>query len=371
MKAKKFIAKCDTFFSTDIWKYMILESIITQIGPQVFLQGYTTEEYNYDFDVQVVYEFNHLLCCFVWIKCYAILRTILSTNKFTSPRAQRVWALYGCYSSLAFSVKSKFKESANMTLLLTFFISSLITAYMLRIFERPLSDATGQDYNPYFNSFWNVIITMTTVGYGDIYPKSYGGRILGILIWIWGVLLVSLFVVTVSEQLELTQLQKNSYVLIQRLVFRADLKQNAASAIFSMFRFSKTVKDGDTIKKNPKINYEKKLETNEEKFKRMILKYNFKSAEMRKFDTNTEFTILHKNLINLYEDIQNFKEQQNNLSDQQDEVIKMLLALLKEKGVDVKEYEFDSEAEGEGDQDLKDETQDGQDSKINGVDWGV
>lgn len=65
---------------------------------------------------------------------------------------------------------------------------------------------------------------MTTVGYGDVYPKSYGGRIMGIALCIWGVLLVSLFVVTVSEQLELTQLQKNAYVLIQRITFRDALK---------------------------------------------------------------------------------------------------------------------------------------------------
>lgn len=68
MKAKKFIAKHDTFMSTDIWKYMVVESIITQIGPQVFLQGYTTSEYNYDNDVTIQYEINNLLCCFVWIK---------------------------------------------------------------------------------------------------------------------------------------------------------------------------------------------------------------------------------------------------------------------------------------------------------------
>lgn len=322
MKAKKYIAKHDTFLSTDLWKYMLIESIITQIGPQIFLQNFQISEYNYTYDITFTYELNNLLWVFVWIKCYAILRTILSTNKFTSPRAQRVWTLNGCFASLAFSVKSKFKESANTTLLITYITSSLIAAYMLRIFERPLSNVTGQDYNPFFNSFWNVIITMTTVGYGDLYPKSYGGRILGIMICIWGVILSSLFVVTVSNQLIPTQLEKNALDLIHRLIFRSKLKETAAGAIYSMYRF------GKSLKNNFRTNKPKEYKFAEENFKRWFLQYKFKSAEMRKFDNTTEYTFLSKNLIALNEDIAFFKNKQDDLSKQQDEVIEYLEFLI-------------------------------------------
>ena len=61
---------------------------------------------------------------------------------------------------------------------------------------------------------------MTTVGYGDVFPKSYGGRIMGTFICLWGVLLVSLFVVTISEALEFSQPQNNAYTLLQRLLFK-------------------------------------------------------------------------------------------------------------------------------------------------------
>ena len=43
---------------------------------------------------------------------------------------------------------------------------------------------------------------MTTVGYGDFYPKSNIGRLVGIIIAFWGVLFVSLFVVTLTNLLD-------------------------------------------------------------------------------------------------------------------------------------------------------------------------
>lgn len=212
----------------------------------------------------------------------------MTTNRYTSPRAQRVCALNGCYASITFSLKSKFKENATQTLIITFLVSSIISAYMLRIFERPLSELSDRDLDSYYTSLWMVIITMTTVGYGDVYPQSFGGRIMGIGLCYWGVLLVSLFVVTVSKQLELTQLQKNSYLLIQRLISRDALKKVSASALFSMFRFSKAINGKD------KNSSQRKLNLAEQNFKRKMFVFKNKSSEMRKFDNSNEFTYLSK-----------------------------------------------------------------------------
>ena len=114
-------------------------------------------------------------------------------------------------------------------------ISSLICAYICRILERPLSEVSGQNFHELWSSIWVVFVTMTTVGYGDIYPKSYGGRLLGAFMCLWGVLVVSLFVVTISETLEFNHAEKNSYILIKRLKYRDTLRKSAAKFIDSAY----------------------------------------------------------------------------------------------------------------------------------------
>lgn len=60
------------------------------------------------------------------------------------------------------------------------------------------------NFNSLENSIWCVIITMTTVGYGDYYPRTFFGRLLDIIVAIWGVFIVSMLMVTLTSTLKLT-----------------------------------------------------------------------------------------------------------------------------------------------------------------------
>jgi succinate-acetate transporter protein len=69
---------------------------------------------------------------------------------------------------------------------------------------------------------------MSTVGYGDIYPKSVGGRIIGMILCVWGVFLTSLIVITMTNFLEFNQVQKKSFMLLERLFYKKKLTKCAA-----------------------------------------------------------------------------------------------------------------------------------------------
>ncbi|NOX38360.1 MAG: potassium channel protein [Calditrichaeota bacterium] len=51
----------------------------------------------------------------------------------------------------------------------------------------------------FMDALWWVIITMTTVGYGDIVPNTFVGRLVGFVVILLGVVLVSMFTATVAS----------------------------------------------------------------------------------------------------------------------------------------------------------------------------
>ena len=73
------------------------------------------------------------------------------------------------------------------------------------------------DFNSYQNAMWNMVITLTSAGYGDLYPRTFLGRVVGVIICFWGVLIVSFFVVTVTNMLNFTEYEEKAYHILVRL----------------------------------------------------------------------------------------------------------------------------------------------------------
>lgn len=86
-----------------------------------------------------------------------------------------------------------------------------------------------------YNCMWNVIITLTSVGYGELYPKTFFGRIVGIIICFWGVFIVSFFVVTITNMLNFSSSEEKAYNLLLRLFYKLELKKEAVGVLSSAF----------------------------------------------------------------------------------------------------------------------------------------
>ena len=178
-------------------------------------------------------------------------------------------------------------------------ISVAIYGFLLRVFEMPLSVVSGQDYS-YENSFWNVIVTMTTVGYGDFFPKTTCGRIVGVFICLWGVVVVSIFVVTITNMLAFDPTEEKTYSLLQRLSYKEELKKQATYVLAAAY------KGRSILKKNSKTSgaYVGSIRN----FRKNILNFQKTARTVRSFyEGDTDIEILGKSVEGLYEEISNLK----------------------------------------------------------------
>lgn len=159
--------------------------------------------------ITVKYEINDYLTMLMFCRLYLFFRLCLTFSQYMSSRSHRIGALNGC-SMNQFALKCLMVDKPLQLQSSTMIISVLLFAYTLRIFEHPLGMISGMNWT-FQNSVWCVIVTMATVGYGDFIPKSVMGRILGILICFWGVVVVSIFVVTLISLLKFETAEEKTY----------------------------------------------------------------------------------------------------------------------------------------------------------------
>lgn len=88
-----------------------------------------------------------------------------------------------------------------------------------------------KDWENYFKVYWFTIVTMTTVGYGDMSPITLPGRFLSFLMCIWGVFLVSMMVLTLLQMLRLSEEEELAVSVYKTLEIKEDLKKSSARII--------------------------------------------------------------------------------------------------------------------------------------------
>lgn len=94
-------------------------------------------------------------------------------------------------------------QSRLPRLIIILFVICFTGAGLILLFE---SEEGG--FADIFDSVWWSLVTMTTVGYGDMYPLTGGGRLLAGFLMLSGIAVVSLFTATVSSVFVATKLRE-------------------------------------------------------------------------------------------------------------------------------------------------------------------
>ena len=103
-------------------------------------------------------------------------------------------------------------------------IMLVMLSFAMQVFERRVQ----HDLDHYANCFWLVLVSMSGIGFGDLYPQTTLGRAVSSAAFGWGALLAALTIMTTIRYAELSDGEKRVEHMIRHTRTRIALKQRAA-----------------------------------------------------------------------------------------------------------------------------------------------
>ena len=85
-----------------------------------------------------------------------------------------------------------FKRNYLFKVIIGIIITWILGSIIISIIE-------PDQFGKWTDSVWWTIVTMTTVGYGDFAPISFGGRLLAMIIMFFGIILIAVVTGTISS----------------------------------------------------------------------------------------------------------------------------------------------------------------------------
>ncbi|CAK83001.1 unnamed protein product (macronuclear) [Paramecium tetraurelia] len=210
-----------------------LEILIIAASPLPFLDDYSFQFENDFVEGEVYYYANELLCLTLAFRVIFFIRTTLLNSYWHSNRTDRVCSLYASQADYMFTIKSLMRNQPFTVNYSAMILLIVVFGYCLRICESPLNriDISSNDFSSYANSMWCVIVTSTTLGYGDYYTRTLLGRIVMSVVCILGNFVVSSMIVIITNESYLSTLENKVVILIDRLSLKKQMQQEAAMII--------------------------------------------------------------------------------------------------------------------------------------------
>ena len=135
---------------------------------------------------------------------------------------------YNCPISLSFALKIYQRDYLVPILCCIFVIANVVLGYILQSFEEIYwinSTLDKPNWGNFLNALWCMFVTMTNVGYGDLYPLSYGGRCACMIGGCFGIYFIAMIMIVVTQNKQISNNGMRAHQLIWRLKLKADMKE--------------------------------------------------------------------------------------------------------------------------------------------------
>ncbi len=249
-----FIMNGSILVNYDYTRHIFNDTLLTSNNPMVNAGNMTVKDtlYASQKTVRLYYNIASILTFFILFRVYHFFRLVHTFSYWSTPKAHSTCKLMNTKADVSFAIKAYLRINPFTTLLFCVAFVIIIFGYAAQLFEyynSTMMNSMEDTNNPYvqtmqkfsniYNSLWLIVVTMSTIGYGDIYPTTYLGRFIAIMACIIGTFILSLLVVFLNTYINFDELERNVYnTVIEEQANPLYLKKEACSLVGTILRYN-------------------------------------------------------------------------------------------------------------------------------------
>uniref|UniRef100_A0A0N5BGH9 CaMBD domain-containing protein n=1 Tax=Strongyloides papillosus TaxID=174720 RepID=A0A0N5BGH9_STREA len=187
----------------------------------------------------------------MFLRAYLLCRfMVLHSKQFQDAATRSIAALNRISMDFRFVIKTMMANHPLRVLVVFTCAYWTCMSWMFTQCERYNNLEPGHEHY-YLNSLWFIMVTFMSIGYGDIVPTTYCGRMLSITTGIVGAGVSSALIAVISRKLELSRAEKhvNNFMADSKLT---NQRKNAAASVLQqtwfIHKYQKGLSKGDDLR---------------------------------------------------------------------------------------------------------------------------
>lgn len=233
-------SKYESFFlSTPLQIPFHVSPLVWSLLLEVFLcSAHNPPFLNYSFSVEslgqpLTYSLNDVLTCLLCVRLYLLARLVAQSSPMLAERPGQWCYWFGVSQSPSFGLKWTLHFRPLCSRVLIVLSLTALFAVVIRIWERAQPGSSLENYS---EDLWLVFVTSTSVGFGDLAPRTHLGRGSAVLACLGGSLYLGLLVQGIQQLISMTPSEEQAYSLICQRNLLQDAKLQAGKALRIAFR---------------------------------------------------------------------------------------------------------------------------------------
>ncbi|DBA04188.1 TPA: hypothetical protein N0F65_004296 [Lagenidium giganteum] len=224
MKIKNIVPPKATLLSSSLRNHLVAECLVLAVHPFPGLDSVDSQ-------------WPHLVVfvsLLMFARVFLILRVVQFRHSFNTSNGWFISSLTNVDFTTTFFLKSTLKNYPSRCIIACFVLLLGVVGYSLFVVERFLCafdrnarcEPMGLD-----DALWTLIITMLTIGYGDVVPRTVPGRVFAVLAGLFGTIFIAVTIAVMSNYLVLTRSEHKVNAFLKKDENRRLINDHAARAI--------------------------------------------------------------------------------------------------------------------------------------------